>query len=40
MSYERQVAGGGRVTHVDLGAGAEELGMDAVGHRFVASAGG
>jgi hypothetical protein len=28
------------VTHVDLGAGAEELGMDAVGHRFVASAGG
>lgn len=36
VSYERQVAGGGRVTHVDLGAGAEELGMDATGHRFVA----
>ena len=36
VSYERQVAGGGRVTHVDLGAGAEELGMDAAGHRFVA----
>ena len=34
VSYERQVAGGGRVTHVDLGAGAEELGMDAYGHRF------
>ena len=36
VSYERQVAGGGQVTHVDLGAGAEELGMDAAGHRFVA----
>ena len=36
VSYERQVAGGGRVTHVDLGAGAEELGMDADGRRFVA----
>jgi len=36
VSYERQVAGGGKVTHVDLGAGAEELGMDAGGHRFVA----
>ena len=36
VSYERQVAGGGRVTHVDLGAGAEELGMDAAGHRFAA----
>ena len=36
VSYERQVAGGGKVTHVDLGAGAEELGMDADGHRFVA----
>jgi hypothetical protein len=36
VSYERQVAGGGRVTHVDLGAGAEELGMDADGARFVA----
>ncbi len=36
VSYERQVAGGGRVTHVDLGAGAEDLGMDAAGHRFVA----
>ncbi len=35
-SYERQVAGGGRVSHVDLGAGAVELGMDAGGHRFVA----
>ena len=34
VSYERQVAGGGRVTHVDLGEGAEELGMDAYGHRF------
>ena len=33
-SYERQVAGGGRVTHVDLGAGAEELGMDANGARL------
>jgi hypothetical protein len=33
-SYERQVAGGGRVTHVDLGAGAEELGMDAEGDRL------
>ena len=40
VSYERQDAGGGKVTHVDLGAGAEELGMDAVVHRFVASAGG
>ena len=29
VSYERQVAGGGKVTHVDLGAGAEKLGMDA-----------
>ena len=36
VSYERQVAGGGRVTHVDLEAGAKELGMDAAGHRFVA----
>ena len=36
VSYERQVAGGGQVTHVDLGAGAEELGMDAAGHRFAA----
>ena len=36
VSYERQVAGGGQVTHVDLGAGAGELGMDAAGHRFVA----
>ncbi len=36
VSYERQVAGGGRVTHVDLGAGAEEIGMEADGHRFVA----
>ena len=36
VSYGRQVAGGGRVTHVDLGAGAGELGMDAAGHRFVA----
>ena len=35
VSYERQVAGGGRVTHVDLGAGAEELGMNTAGHRFV-----
>ncbi len=35
-SYERQVAGGGRVSHVDLGAGAEEIGMEADGHRFVA----
>jgi hypothetical protein len=35
-SYERQVAGGGQVTHVDLGAGAVELGMDASGRRFVA----
>jgi len=34
VSYERQVAGGGRVTHMDLGAGAEELGMDADGARF------
>jgi hypothetical protein len=34
VSYERQVAGGGRVSHVDLGAGAEELGMDADGHRL------
>ena len=36
VSYERQVAGGGRVTHVDLGAGAEELGMNPAGHRFAA----
>ena len=36
VSYERQVAGGGQVTHVDLGAGAGELGMDAAGHRFAA----
>ena len=36
VSYERQVAGGGRVTHVDLGAGAEEFGMDSAGHRFAA----
>ena len=36
VSYERQVAGGGQVTHEDLGAGAEVLGMDAAGHRFVA----
>ena len=36
VSYERQVAGGGQVTHVNLGAGAEELGMDADGHRFAA----
>ncbi len=34
VSYERQGAGGGRVTHVDLGAGAEELGMDATGARL------
>jgi len=34
VSYERQVAGGGRVTHVDLGAGADELGMDADGPRL------
>ncbi|CAA9429210.1 MAG: hypothetical protein AVDCRST_MAG22-3141 [uncultured Rubrobacteraceae bacterium] len=34
VSYERQVAGGGGVTHVDLGAGAEELGMDAGGARL------
>jgi hypothetical protein len=34
VSYERQVAGGGRVSHVDLGAGAEELGMDADGDRL------
>ena len=34
VSYERQVAGGGRVAHVDLGAGAEELGMDADGARL------
>jgi hypothetical protein len=36
VSYERQVAGGGQVTQVDLGAGAEQLGMDAGGHRFAA----
>ena len=36
ISYERQVAGGGQVTHADLGAGAAELGMDADGHRFSA----
>ena len=36
VSYERQVAGGGRVSHVDLGAGAEELGMEAYGDRFSA----
>jgi hypothetical protein len=36
VSYERQVAGEGQVTHVDLGAGAGELGMDADGARFVA----
>ena len=36
VSYERQVAGGRQVTHVDLGAGAGELGMDAAGHRFAA----
>ena len=36
VSYERQVAGGGQVTHVDLGAGAEELGMNPAGHRFAA----
>src|ERR671917_2287506 len=36
VSYERQVAGGGQVTHVDLGSGAEEFGMDAAGHRFAA----
>ena len=36
VSYERQVAGGGQVTHVDLGAGAGDLGLDAAGHRFVA----
>ena len=34
VSYERQVAGGGRVSHVDLGVGAEELGMDAEGARL------
>jgi hypothetical protein len=34
VSYERQVAGGGQVTHVDLGAGAGELGMDADGARL------
>lgn len=34
VSYERQVAGGGRVTHVDLEAGAGELGMDAGGDRL------
>ena len=34
VSYERQVAGGGRVTHVDLGAGAEELGMAVYGARL------
>jgi hypothetical protein len=34
VSYERQVAGGGQVTHVDLGAGAWELGMDADGPRL------
>lgn len=36
VSYERQVTGGGQVTHVDLGTGAEEFGMDAAGHRFAA----
>ena len=36
VSYERQVTGGGQVTHVDLGRGAEEFGMDAAGHRFAA----
>jgi len=34
VSYERQIAGGGQVTHVDLGAGAEELGMDATSARL------
>lgn len=34
VSHERQVAGGGRVTHVDLGAGAGELGMDVGGDRL------
>ena len=34
ISYERQVAGGRQVTHVDLGTGAEELGMVACGARF------
>jgi hypothetical protein len=32
-AYERQVAGGGVVTQVDLAAGAEERGMSPVGPR-------
>lgn len=35
VSYERQVAGGGRVTQVDLGAGAEERGQAPGSPRFV-----
>ncbi|MDP9487121.1 MAG: hypothetical protein M3Q49_15270 [Actinomycetota bacterium] len=34
VSYERQVASGGRVTQVDLGAGAEECGMNAASPRL------
>ena len=34
VSYERQVAGGGQVTHVDLGAGGEQLGMSVDGSRI------
>lgn len=35
VSYERQVAGGRGVTHVDLGAGAEERGQAPGSPRFV-----
>lgn len=34
VSYERQVAGGGRVTQVDLGAGAEDRGIYAASPRL------
>ena len=35
-AYERHVAGGGRVTQVDLAAGAEERGLSPAGPRFEA----
>lgn len=34
VSYERQVAGGGRVRQVDLGAGAEDRGIYAASPRL------
>ena len=34
VSYERQVAGGGGVTRVDIGVGAEERGMNVASPRL------